>query len=36
MNIFFYKILAENDAWKLVSDLFLFTKKALHTVKASG
>ena len=29
------KIHAENDAGKLVTDLFLFFKKALHEVKAS-
>ena len=31
----FLKNLAENEAEKLVPDLFLYFKKALHEVKAS-
>ena len=27
---------AENEAWRLVPDLFLFLKKPLHEIKASG
>ena len=34
-NIFF-KNHAENEAGRLVPDLFLFFKKALYEVKASG
>ena len=35
-EIIFFKNYAKNDAWKLVPDRFLFFKKALHQVKASG
>ena len=35
-NIFFFKNHKECEAEKLVPDLFLFFKKALHEVKASG
>ena len=34
-NIFF-KNYSENEAGRLVPDLFLFFKKALHEVKAGG
>ena len=34
--MFFSKSLAENEAGRLVPDLFLFFKKALHEVKARG
>ena len=27
---------AENEAWKLVPDLFLFSKKALYKVRVNG
>ena len=30
MRIFFFKNHAENEAWKLVPDLFLFFKEALY------
>ena len=33
--MFFFKNHAENEAWRLVPDLFLFFKKALYEVKAS-
>ena len=32
----FFKNYAENKAWRLAPDLFLFFKKALYEVKASG
>ena len=35
-EIVFFKNHAENKAGKLVPDLFLFFKKALYEVKASG
>ena len=35
-EIIFFKNYAENDAWKLVPDRFLFFQKSLHQVKASG
>ena len=35
-KIFFFKHHVENEAGRLVSDLFLFFKKALFQVKASG
>ena len=35
-EIFFFKNNAENEAGRLVPDLFLFFKKALYEVKASG
>ena len=35
-KIFIFKNHAENDAKRLVLDLFLFFKKALHKLKASG
>ena len=34
--MFFFKYHAENEAGRLVPDLFLFFKKALYEVKASG
>ena len=34
--VFFFKNHAENKAWRLVLDLFLFFKKVLYKVKASG
>ena len=34
--MFFFKIHAENEAGKLVPDLFLFFKKALFEIKANG
>ena len=34
--MFFYKNHAGNEAGRLVSDLFLFFKKALYKVKASA
>ena len=34
-NVFF-KNHAESKAWRLVLDLFLFFRKALYEVKASG
>ena len=34
--MFFFKFHAENEAGRLVPDLFLFFKKALYEVKASG
>ena len=34
-EIFFFKIHAENEADKLVPDLFLLFKKALHKLEAS-
>ena len=34
-EIFFFKNNAENEAERLVSDLFLFFKKALHEMKTS-
>ena len=34
--MFFFDIHAENDAVRLVPDLFLFFKKTLNDVKASG
>ena len=33
---FFKKYYAENKAWRLVPDLFLFFEKALYEVKALG
>ena len=36
MEIFFFKNHAENEARRLVPDLFLFSKKALYEVKATG
>ena len=33
---FFFKNHAENEAWRLDRDLFLFYKKALYEVKANG
>ena len=33
---FFFKIRAENEARRLVPEIFLFLKKALYEVKASG
>ena len=36
MQIFFFKNHAENEAGRLVLDLFLFFKKAFYEVKASG
>ena len=36
VNIFFFKNHAENEPGKLISDLFLFLKKALNEVKTSG
>ena len=35
-NIIFFKNYAENEAGRLVADLFLFFKKAYYEVKASG
>ena len=35
-EIFFFKNHAENEAGRLVPDLFLFFKKALYDVKANG
>ena len=35
-EIFFFKNHAENEARRLVSDLFLFFKKALNEIKASS
>ena len=35
-EIFFFKTHAENEAMRLVLDLFLFLKKALCEVKTSG
>ena len=35
-QIFFYKNHAENEAGRIVSDLFLLFKKAFCEVKASG
>ena len=35
-QIFFYKNHAENEAGRIVSDLFLLFKKAFYEVKASG
>ena len=35
-RIFFFKNYAENETGKLVPDQFLFFKKALYEVKASG
>ena len=32
----FFKNHAENKAWRLVLDLFLFFEKVLYEVKASG
>ena len=34
--MFFFKNYAENEAGRLVPDLFLFFKYALYDVKASG
>ena len=31
-----FKNHAENEAWRLVPHLYLFSKKALYEVKASG
>ena len=35
-EIFFFENHVENEAGRLVPDLFLFLKKALYEVKASG
>ena len=35
-RLFFFKDHAKNEAGRLVPDLFLFFKKALHEIKASG
>ena len=35
-EILFFKNYAENEAWRLVPDLFLLFKKALYNIKASG
>ena len=35
-TFFLFKYFAKNEARKLVPDHFLFFKKALHEVKASG
>ena len=35
-EIFFFKNYAENEAGKLVVDIFLFFKKKLYDIKASG
>ena len=35
-KIFFFKNNAENEAGRLVPDLFLFFEKALYELKASG
>ena len=35
-EIFFFENHTENEAGRLVSDLFLFFKKALYEVNASG
>ena len=35
-EIFYFKNHAENEAGRLVSDIFLFFQKALYKVKASG
>ena len=35
-EIFLFKNLAENEAGRLVLDLFLFFKKLLHELMASG
>ena len=35
-EIFFFENYAKNEAWKLVPDYFLFFKKALYQLKASG
>ena len=35
-KIFFFKNHAENEAERLVPDLFLFFQKALYEVKANG
>ena len=35
-QIFFFKNHAENEAGRLVPDLFLIFKKALYEIKASG
>ena len=36
IELFYFKNHAENEAGRLVPDLFLFFKKALYEVKASG
>ena len=36
MEIFFFKNHAQNEAGRLVQDLFLVFKKALYEVNASG
>ena len=36
IEIFLFKTHAENKAGRLVQDLFLFLKKTLYGVKASG
>ena len=36
LEIFFFKNHAENEANKLVPDLFLFFKRALYEVRPSG
>ena len=35
-KVYFFKNYAENEAGRLVPDLFSFFEKALHEVKASG
>ena len=35
-EIFFFKNYAENEAWRLVPNLFLIFKNAYYEVKASG
>ena len=35
-EIFFFRILAENEVGRLVPDLFMFFRKVLFKVKASG
>ena len=35
-EVFFFKKYAKNEARRLISDLFLFFKKALYEIKASG
>ena len=35
-EVFFFKKYAKNEARRLISDPFLFFKKALYEIKASG
>ena len=35
-EVFFFKKYAKNEAGRLISDPFLFFKKALYEIKASG